>query len=219
MKQSGHLNPSEETVTSKNARTPPCLFGVGRQQQYSSVQVSHVYRKIYITRQHIRRVFDLRMMLRSLQTVSDLTMLMWLERFWQALRACNNNNNNVYLMSNIQTSSMECTYKLIKDKKKYVPFFIDDCTYLKLCTSRVCPDFWPFVAPPLLLFVLCFVFSPLISIPYSFDVLSILLTRCRGSVRQCHPHSQVGQLSALYANSNDMSIQHVVMIRSKKEIE
>ena len=25
-------------------------------------------------------------------------------------------NNNVYLKSNIQTSSMDCTYKLIKDK-------------------------------------------------------------------------------------------------------
>ena len=29
------------------------------------------------------------------------------------------NNNNVYLKSNIQTSSMDCTYKLIKYKNKY----------------------------------------------------------------------------------------------------
>ena len=32
----------------------------------------------------------------------------------------NNNNNNVYLKFNIQTSSMDCTYKLIKYKKKHV---------------------------------------------------------------------------------------------------
>ena len=29
----------------------------------------------------------------------------------------NNKKNNVYLKSNIQTRSMECTYKLIKDNK------------------------------------------------------------------------------------------------------
>ena len=42
MKQSGHLNPSEETgtgcsVTSKHGRTPPNKHGgVGRQQQHQS---------------------------------------------------------------------------------------------------------------------------------------------------------------------------------------
>ena len=30
-----------------------------------------------------------------------------------------NNNNNVYLKSNIQTSSMDCTYQLIKYKNEY----------------------------------------------------------------------------------------------------
>ena len=44
-----------------------------------SVQVSHAYRKIDITRDRMRRVFYLRVMLRSLQTVSDLTMQLWLD--------------------------------------------------------------------------------------------------------------------------------------------
>ena len=32
---------------------------------------------------------------------------------------CSSNNNNVYLKSNIKTSSMDCTYKAIKYKKNY----------------------------------------------------------------------------------------------------
>ena len=36
------------------------------------------------------------------------------------LTVSNNNNVNVYLKSNFQTSSMDCTYKLIKDNKYHV---------------------------------------------------------------------------------------------------
>ena len=37
---------------------------------------------------------------------------------WSQMRK-HNNNNNVYLKSKIQTSSIDCTYKLIKYKNKY----------------------------------------------------------------------------------------------------
>ena len=55
MKQSGHLNPSEETgtecpVTSKYGRTPPNQHGsVGRQQQHVYIKCNVYCRYIIIT--------------------------------------------------------------------------------------------------------------------------------------------------------------------------
>ena len=100
-----------------------------------SVHVSHAYMKIDITREHIRRIFNLGVMVRYLQTIFRL--------------------NNATVASAIMesTSGLGPSSLMIAHK------------YLKLCTSsRVFHAIWTSVIMPLLLIVMSFVFSPLISI-------------------------------------------------------